>query len=123
MWVLKWNPEFWAAEESPIAPVWVSLPGLSIHLFDKTTLFSIVRLLGLPLKLDETTTKKTRPSVARICVELDLTKKRICEICIGRDSKGIAQNVMYEILSKYCIGCKDIGHDWESCYVKWGSES
>ncbi|KAL0396352.1 UNVERIFIED_CONTAM: hypothetical protein Scaly_0083600 [Sesamum calycinum] len=118
MRVLKWSPEFSITEESPIAPVWVNLPGLPIHLFDKMALFSIARLLRSPLKIDETTAKRNRPGCARICVELDLTQKRIMEIWIGEDNRGFAQKVIYENLPKYCLGCRHIGHDLSTCYAK-----
>ncbi|KAK4426023.1 hypothetical protein Salat_1370800 [Sesamum alatum] len=67
MRLLKWSPNFTMTEESPIAPVWVNLLALPIHLFDKTALFSITRLLGSPLKIDDTTTKGSRPGCAKIC--------------------------------------------------------
>ncbi|KAL0329010.1 UNVERIFIED_CONTAM: hypothetical protein Sradi_4887700 [Sesamum radiatum] len=118
MRVLKWSPEFSITEESPIAPVWVNLPGLPIHLFDKTALFRIAILLGSPLKIDETTAKRNRPGRARICVEHDLTQKRIMEIWIGKDSRGFAQKVIYENLPKYYLGCRHIGHDLSACYAK-----
>lgn len=117
MCVLKWSMGFTPVEESPISPVWVGLLGLPIHLFDKTVLFSIARLLGSPLKVDETTTKKMRPACARICVELDLTQKWVEEIWIGKDNRGFAQKIKYESLLKFCLGCRHIGHDQESCYA------
>ncbi|KAI3447060.1 hypothetical protein Pfo_003725 [Paulownia fortunei] len=36
--IFKWSPEFEPNIESSIAPVWIQLPGLPIHLFDKRAL-------------------------------------------------------------------------------------
>lgn len=48
---------------------------VSIHLFHKKSLFGIASLIGILLKLDEATVDGMRPSVARICVEIDLMKE------------------------------------------------
>ena len=72
MGLFKWSPVFSVDVESPIAPVWVSLPGLPIHYFAKGALFSIARLIGEPLNMDTSTVALVRPSVARVCVEVNL---------------------------------------------------
>ncbi|KAL0304186.1 UNVERIFIED_CONTAM: hypothetical protein Sradi_6286700 [Sesamum radiatum] len=76
MRLFKWTPDFNPKIESPIAPVWIRLPELPVHLSQKKSLFGIASLVGLPLKLDEATANGFRPSMARICVELDLLKTR-----------------------------------------------
>lgn len=55
---------------------------------------------------------------ARVCIELDLMKKRITEIWIGKDSHRLAQNVLYENVPKCCQGCKHIDHDLYTSYVR-----
>ncbi|KAL0307594.1 UNVERIFIED_CONTAM: hypothetical protein Sangu_3020400 [Sesamum angustifolium] len=39
MRVFKWTPNFDPQIESPIAPVWIRLPALPVHLFEKNALF------------------------------------------------------------------------------------
>lgn len=71
MRVLKWTPMFHVEQEPPIAPVWVSFERLPFFMFSKGPLFSIARLIGKPLKLDAATESLARPSVARVCIELE----------------------------------------------------
>ncbi|KAL0430588.1 UNVERIFIED_CONTAM: hypothetical protein Sradi_0684800 [Sesamum radiatum] len=72
MRVFKWTPTFNPREESPIISVWVRLPELPIQFFDKDALFSIGRLLGIPLRTDVSMATLIRPSVARVCIEINL---------------------------------------------------
>ena len=63
----KWSPDFRSNVESQIVPLWISLPYLPVHFYDKSCLFSIAKAIGTPLKIDEPTASLTRPSVARVC--------------------------------------------------------
>ena len=75
MRVFKWSTSFHVDRESSLAPVWFNLAKLPVHLFDKQCLFQIVSCLGRPLFIDSATANLTRPSVARVCVEVDLLKE------------------------------------------------
>ncbi|XP_027166481.1 uncharacterized protein LOC113766495 [Coffea eugenioides] len=75
MRVFKWTPSFHVDKELLLVPVWFSLPKLPMHLFDKQCLFQIVSCLGRPLFIDAATAALSRPSVARVCVEIDLLKE------------------------------------------------
>lgn len=66
MKVFKWTPNFTFKEEPSVVPVWVNLPGLHVHLFNHNALF--------PICLHNATLRKSRPHVARICIEVDLFK-------------------------------------------------
>lgn len=72
MRVLKWTPFFSVELKSSIVLIWPWLPNLLVHLFGKGPLFSIAKRVGEPLKLNVSITMLSRPSVARICVEVDL---------------------------------------------------
>ncbi|KAJ4964477.1 hypothetical protein NE237_024416 [Protea cynaroides] len=50
-------------------PLWVSLPGLPLHLWGEESLSSICSVLGNPLYTDSTTAMKNRWIFARACVE------------------------------------------------------
>ncbi|VFQ77896.1 unnamed protein product [Cuscuta campestris] len=52
MVVTKWSPNLKPDEDSPIVPVWISIPHLPIHLHDQTALFAITSTIGTPLKVD-----------------------------------------------------------------------
>ncbi|KAG5630589.1 hypothetical protein H5410_002306 [Solanum commersonii] len=87
---LKWDPCFNQAEEITIAIAWISFLGLPTNLFDKEYLFSLANAVGKPLVIDKATNNQTRPSCARIKVEVDLLKylpKRI-QINCGRRNRS-----------------------------------
>lgn len=115
MKVLKWTPEFSAKEEPPIVPVWVSFNQLPLFLFARSPLFSLGRILGEPLKLDAATLSLSRPSVARICVEIDLRNPLPSRIWIGLGQSGFWQPVSYENLPEYCFDCHSLGHAQPDC--------
>ncbi|KAK6123181.1 hypothetical protein DH2020_043083 [Rehmannia glutinosa] len=85
MRVFKWTPSFNPRAEAPLAPVWIRFPGLPIHFFDHNALFAIGMIIGTPLQVDSLTASRSRLSMARVCVELDLLKERIDEIVLEFD--------------------------------------
>lgn len=87
----------------------------------KRCLFSIGQLIGSPLTLDMATTNLSRPSVARLCMEVEvnlLTKlpKHIWLVC-GDAIPGYWHEIEYEILPAYCKHCKRLGHDIHVCML------
>ncbi|KAL0331740.1 UNVERIFIED_CONTAM: hypothetical protein Sangu_1719500 [Sesamum angustifolium] len=118
MHVFKWTPTFNPWEESPIVPIWVRLPELPIQFFDREALFSIARLLGTPLRTDVSTATLVCPSVARVCIEINLLESLQTEIGLGFATEVFIQQVIYERLSKYCGTCKHLGHTEDECYEK-----
>ncbi|KAI0520208.1 hypothetical protein KFK09_007679 [Dendrobium nobile] len=75
MKLFKWTPQFDVCVESPIVPIWVFFPNLRPHLFSPRILHGLGSMFGRPLRTDNATMNGTRPSVARILVELDVTKR------------------------------------------------
>lgn len=57
------------------------------------------------------------PSVARVCVEVDLTKKIPKRVWIGCGEKGLCHEVLLENKPKYCKYYCNKGHDEESCIL------
>ncbi|VFQ86520.1 unnamed protein product [Cuscuta campestris] len=110
MVVTKWTPSFHADSESSVFPVWVSLTHLPIHLQEAKALHSIASSIGHPLMMDASTAAKTRPSMARFCVEIDISKDLLKKIWIDNGGLGFFQPVTYEKLPEFCIQCKKSGH-------------
>ncbi|KAL0415060.1 UNVERIFIED_CONTAM: hypothetical protein Slati_3337900 [Sesamum latifolium] len=108
MRVFKWSPTFNSHIESPIAPVWIKFPELPCHLLEKNALFGIASLIGKPFRMDEPLADLSRPSMARVCVELDLTAPRIPAIFLEVDDLTIRQSVIYENCPLYCSQCKHL---------------
>src|SRR4051812_5061445 len=114
----KWSPDFRLDVEFSVVPVWISLPNLPLFLFNKPALFNIGSLLGKPLTLDAPTADLSRPSVARVCVEVDLLKRlppRLWLDCEAVD--GFWQEVIYEKIPQYCRHCKRLVHDMSVCML------
>lgn len=115
MRVLKWTPSFSIAKEPTVVPVWISMEHLPLYLFRKGPLFSIGNLIGRSLKIDQATANLTRPSTARVCVELDLDLPLPNRIWIGTGESGFWQPLTYENLPAYCRTCHCLGHDSDHC--------
>ncbi|OIS99039.1 hypothetical protein A4A49_20107 [Nicotiana attenuata] len=74
MWLQKWSPDFKPEEDSPIVPVWVLLSGLPFHCHTWYYVKKILAPVGVPLSMDLATDYRTRPGMAKVRVEIDLTK-------------------------------------------------
>ena len=116
MRIFRWTREFHVKKESALVPVWASLPVLPVHYFDKHSLFSILAPVGKPLFLDSATAAGTRPSVARVCVEVDLLKPICSRVWVAVEGEGgFWQNIVLENTPKYCSACWRLGHSVEEC--------
>ncbi|XP_027060814.2 uncharacterized protein [Coffea arabica] len=116
MRVFRWTRDFHVHKESPLVPVWVNLPALPIHFFDKHSLFFILSPVGQPLFLDAATSAGTRPSVARVCVELDLLKPICSRVWVAVEGEsGFWQQIVIEDLPSYCTKCWRLGHAVGDC--------
>lgn len=118
MRMFRWTTDFRHDIESSLTPVWISLPHLPIHFFSKSPLYSIAQLVGKPLRIDTSTAELNRPSLARVCVEVDLKSKLPNRVWIGCGEWGFWQEVCYEHLPKYCIYCSKKGHGITYCLFK-----
>lgn len=99
----------------PIVSIWVSLPGSPVHFHQRSTLFQIGSMLGTPMKLDTTTNEVLRPSVARLCIEIDVYKDLPFRVYIQVSSRCISRSVVYEDLPLYCATCSRLGHLVPNC--------
>lgn len=96
MKISKWTLHFSPAHEPPFSPVWISFHNLPIYLFQKVPLLSLASLIGRLLKVDAATQNLSRPSVAHICVEVDLLKDLPKRLWIGQGDSGFWQPITYE---------------------------
>uniref|UniRef100_M1BH23 Non-LTR retroelement reverse transcriptase n=1 Tax=Solanum tuberosum TaxID=4113 RepID=M1BH23_SOLTU len=121
MRTLKWdtfNPE----EETTTAIAWISFPSLPPIFFGKEAVFSLAAAVGKPLQVDMATRNQTRPSCARVKVEVDLLREFPKRIKIGMRMKTDEVvkkwvKIKYDYVPKYCQTCMIQGHDEEQCYV------
>ncbi|TMX04713.1 hypothetical protein EJD97_005592, partial [Solanum chilense] len=83
MRIQAWTPNFTPEEETPLVPIWISLPELPWHCYNKQFISSLLSPIGRVLYLDSASINKTRGSQARVKVQVDLTKDRPPHIWMG----------------------------------------
>ncbi|KAL0423333.1 UNVERIFIED_CONTAM: hypothetical protein Sradi_0868100 [Sesamum radiatum] len=110
MRVFKRMPNFYVRVESTVTSIWIRLPELPVYLFQKIMLFATASMVGKPLRVDEPTTDISRPSLARVCIELDLY--------VGVGQNTILQQIIYENFPHYCCFCRHMGHEEKGCINK-----
>ncbi|XP_009768438.1 uncharacterized protein [Nicotiana sylvestris] len=120
MWLQKWSPDFKPAEDLPIAPVWALLPGLPFHMHTWNYVKQVVSAIGTPFEMDLATRGRTRPSIAKVRVEIDLLKDQPNSVYVGQiydnaPQKGFMQKIEFEGVPKYCKFCRKLGHNMINC--------
>ncbi|CAI9099147.1 OLC1v1035924C1 [Oldenlandia corymbosa var. corymbosa] len=115
MRVLKWTQDFNPEQESSIVPVWIAFEGLPVHRFNEEYLRKISCIVGKPLKIDMPTLNLSRPSIARVCVEVDLLQELPKRIRLGTEGSSYFQIITYENLLEYYVECRKIGHSIKAC--------
>nr|GMC61994.1 TMV resistance protein N-like [Ipomoea batatas] len=114
-WFERWSPAWCATKDSPLSLVWVELPNLPLHLFDFESISRICAPFGRAIELDLATVRKSRPSVAKVRLEIDVTKPRLDRIWIefvqgnGMVS-GFWQRIEFLRIPVYCEVCGRFGH-------------
>lgn len=88
--IMKWTLNFSLAHEPLFAPVLLFLYHLPIHMFQKSPLLFLASLIGRSLKVNAATENLSRPSMARICVEVDLLKDLPKRLWIGQGIRVLA---------------------------------
>lgn len=74
MQLQSWTPKFKANKDSPIVPTWVIVPELPWHLYYMEILTVLLSPVGKVLHLHLASMQKTRGSVAKVRVQIDLSK-------------------------------------------------
>ncbi|KAK4729616.1 hypothetical protein R3W88_022604 [Solanum pinnatisectum] len=119
MRIQAWTPNFKPEEETPIVPIWVLLPRLPWHCFKKEFITPLLASVGKVLYLNTASIKRTRASMAKVKVQIDLTKARPRHVWIGLDDEDLTigrwQTIEYENIPLYCDYCRHQGHMMEEC--------
>lgn len=108
----KWTHSFNLHDELCFAPIWVRLLGLPVIYWGAKTLSRISSTIGVPLMVDDCTSKQSRVSFARILIEVNITKPLPTMIKFSNE-KGVLeeQRVTYDWVPYFCNKCQMIGHD------------
>ncbi|OIT20579.1 hypothetical protein A4A49_56079, partial [Nicotiana attenuata] len=119
-----WSPAFKPNEDSPIVPIWVVIPELPWHLYYMEILNPLLSPIGKALYLDLASFQKTRGSVAKVKIQIDLTKERPHHVWLGYDDNqdengdGEWLEVQYDNIPAYCTHCKHLGHSEYLCEIR-----
>ncbi|KAG5630910.1 hypothetical protein H5410_002627 [Solanum commersonii] len=119
MKIKKWSTNFKPESNDTTAPIWITLPNLPWHYYKWDAIFHIAEPIGIPLVWDKATVSKTRPTMAKLRVEIDLAKPILREITVEiRDKNGFfVQKVEYDTLPAFCCHCKTQGHNDKNCRI------
>ncbi|RYR02095.1 hypothetical protein Ahy_B06g080927 isoform B [Arachis hypogaea] len=88
---------------------WIRIPNLPIELCNSYFLWRVGAAIGTILKIDRATSIHSKGRFARICVEIDLTKKLVPRISV----LGSILNTEYEGLHLIYFICGLYGHRLE----------
>ncbi|VFQ59746.1 unnamed protein product [Cuscuta campestris] len=72
---------------------------------------------------DAATSARSRPSVARFCIELDVSAELPTKFFLDNGGKGLWQAVHYEQLPSFCKDCMKSGHSTGNCTKTKGDTS
>ncbi|KAF6157059.1 hypothetical protein GIB67_041520 [Kingdonia uniflora] len=70
----RWTIDFDPNKDSPFAPLWVQFLGLKLYLQNNGIVKEMTGLIGKYLITDTPMLSLSRPSTARVCVKVNLTK-------------------------------------------------
>lgn len=70
----KWPHSFNLHDELRIALLWVRMPRLPVLYWGAQTLSRLASTIGVPLFVDDCTTKESRVLYARVLIDVDVTK-------------------------------------------------
>ncbi|XP_019168342.1 PREDICTED: uncharacterized protein LOC109164046 [Ipomoea nil] len=110
--VKEWVPNFYPTDDiTEKLLVWIHFPNLPAEYFEEEFLMKIGRKVGRPIKIDTTTSLVSKGKFARLCVEVDITKRLLSKY----DLEGKARSIEYEGIHLICFKCGLYGHRREQC--------
>ena len=118
-----WNPETASSPPDLSAmPLWVDLVNVLGYLYSKKGLSFLSRTAGKFIKLHPHTERCIRMDVARVLVEVDLTKPLPNKIRF-KDKHGVDVliTISYPWLPPKCLSCAKWGHVERNCQVQKAS--
>ncbi|KAH0743052.1 hypothetical protein KY290_031045 [Solanum tuberosum] len=121
MRTLIYDARFQINEETTKALAWISFPNLLPTYFVKECLYSLASVVGEPVQIDRATINRTKPSCARVKVQVDLKSNlpKVVMMDIVDEGSGEVRSekvhIRYDYIPKYCYECKMQGHDNHEC--------
>lgn len=116
MVVTKWTPksEEEKQEENEI-PMWVHLRKVPLHMYSWQGISFMASTVGFPDKLHPETLACTNLEVAKVFVNVDVSKALPKETEFSKDGKEFTMEIHYPWLPAKCNGCGKWGHTERVC--------
>ncbi|KAK9181331.1 hypothetical protein WN944_024468 [Citrus x changshan-huyou] len=110
--VQPWTPSFdFTKTAIDQVTVWIRLPGLAVHLYDRKILQKLGDLVGTVIKIDANTASSIRGRFARVAVIISLDKPLVSQFVLD----GKIQKLEYEGLPVIFFKCGRYGHNNNTC--------
>jgi hypothetical protein len=114
--LFEWSKDFnMHTHHNTHAQVWIRLLELLQEYWMERTLREIASVIGTPLLIDNTTSKRLFGHYARILVDMDFSRKLFHKIVVEREGYSFTVEVAYEWLPDFCSHYQNIGHDVTTC--------
>lgn len=119
-----WRPLFRPNQDSPIVSVCIIITEFPWHLYYMEILTPLLSHVGQALFLDLALFQKTRDNVAKVKMQIDLTKDIPHHVWLGydenQDENGDGQllEIQYETIPECCTFCRYLEHTTHACPEK-----
>ncbi|XP_019182142.1 PREDICTED: uncharacterized protein LOC109177287 [Ipomoea nil] len=107
-WELDFDP---FSDTTEKVLVWVRIPCLPAEYYNMIFLRKLGNKLGRTIRIDQATSMVSRGMFARICIEVDITKRLISKF----KYKNRVRHVSYEGIHMVCFTCGVYGHTPDKC--------
>lgn len=115
MVVTKWTPQ---TEEEEAIPMWVHVKGVPLHMYAWEGLSFVISVMGFPVKLHPETIACTNFEVAKVFVNVDVSKVLPKEIKFSKNGKEFVADFHFPWLPTRCNICDKWGHGEKVCTQK-----
>lgn len=101
--------------DATITQVWIALPRLPERCWFPNFFIEAGNSIGTFLRVDHPTAAMARLSVARMCIEIDLSKDLPKRIGIKVKGAMVWQKIVYQNIPSYCTNCRMQGYSTIKC--------
>lgn len=116
--VSKWSPMVEKTkEEKTSIPIWVSLKNVPMNMFSWDGLSFMTSPVGRPIRVHTETTSCSQFDVAKIFVNVDLTKELPKSIKFSKNGKGFLVDFIFPWLPIRCKLCDQWSHSENKCVM------
>ncbi|KAE9600797.1 putative RNA-directed DNA polymerase [Lupinus albus] len=111
-----WTPDFnlWL-QRITHSQCWIKITGLPQEYWCPSIIFTIAGGIGMPISIDEATTRRSFGHFARVLVDIDLKNSVPTQMLVERDGFEFFVCIDVENMPAFYTGCQAIGHVVSKC--------